>query len=132
MSRPREVLVLLDVAIEGATGLALIAIPNFVARVLLGAELPDIGVVTARVAGIALLALVLGAWLGRHARGGVSTLAALLAYNALITVYLGWLGLAGVFVGPLLWPVVAVHAVVTALLGFTLWQSRHRCYPASV
>ena len=79
MSRLRETLVPLDVAIEGATGLALIAAPAFVARILLGADLPDVGAVTARVAGITLVALVLGCWLDRRDRGGLSALAALLA-----------------------------------------------------
>ena len=71
----REILVPADVAIEGATGLALILVPDFVTRILLGSELPEIGAVVARVAGIALVAMVIGAWLGRHARGGISTLA---------------------------------------------------------
>lgn len=130
MSRLREILVPLEVVIEGATGLALIAAPAFVARLLLGADLPEIGAVTARVAGITLVALVLGSWLGRRARGGISALAALLAYNALITVYLGWLGIEGVFIGPLLWPVVVFHALVTAMLALALWQSRRAGYPA--
>ena len=72
--------------------LALIAAPSFVARLLLGAELPEIGAAIARVAGITLVALVLGSWLGRRGGAGFSGLAALLAYNALVAIYLGWLG----------------------------------------
>lgn len=63
----REILVPADLAIEGATGLALILVPDFVTRILLGSELPEIGAVVTRVAGIALVAMVIGAWLGRHA-----------------------------------------------------------------
>ena len=66
MSRLHKILVPFDVAIEGATGLALIVVPAFVARLLLGADLSEIGAVTARVAGIALVALAFGAWLGRE------------------------------------------------------------------
>ena len=117
-------LVSLDVAIEGATGLALIAVPAVVARLLFGAELPEIGVVTARVAGIALVALALGCWLARRDQVGFAALAALLFYNALVAVYLGWLGIEGGSVGPLLWPAVVLHAVVTALLVVALSQER--------
>ena len=123
MSRLGAMLIGLDVVIEGATGLALIAVPGVVAELLLGSDLPEIGAVTARVAGIALVALALGCWLGRRDRGGFSALAALLAYNAITAIYLGWLGLDDVFVGPLLWPAVVVHAVVAVLLGIAVWQS---------
>ncbi|WP_221939115.1 hypothetical protein [Mycobacterium sp. KBS0706] len=130
MSSLRDILVPFDVLIEGATGLALMAVPALIARLLLGADLPEIGAVTARVAGIALVALVLGCWLGRQARGGICALAALLAYNTLITVYLGWLGIGGVFIGLLLWPVVVFHALVMAMLAVALWQSRRAGHPA--
>ncbi|WP_342237889.1 hypothetical protein [Inquilinus sp. OTU3971] len=123
MSGLRDILVPFDVAIEGATGLALMAVPALVATLLLGADLPEIAAVTARVAGIALVALVLGCWLGRQDRGGISALAALLAYNTLTTVYLGWLGVGGVFIGLLLWPVVVFHGFVTAMLAIALWQA---------
>ena len=33
-----------------------------------------------------------------------------------IAVYLAWLGFAGGFVGPLLWPAVMLHLILTALL----------------
>ncbi len=122
MSRFGTTLISLDVVIEGLTGLGLIAVPAVVARLLLGSDLPDIGAVTARVAGIALIALVLGCWLARHDRAGFAGLAALLAYNGLVALYLGWLGLEGALVGPLLWPAVILHAVVTVLLAIALWQ----------
>jgi hypothetical protein len=95
-----------------------------VARLLFAADLPEIGIVTARVAGIALVALVLGAWLAVRSGATRPALAALLLYNALITAYLGWLALDGGFVGPLLWPVVAVHAAVTVLLALDAMSAR--------
>ena len=125
MSRLGRMLLSLDVVIEGLTGLALIAVPAVVARLLLGSELPEVGAATARVAGIALVALVLGCWLARHDRAGFAGLAALLAYNALVAIYLGWLGLEGVLAGPLLWPAVILHAVVTVLLAIALWPGEN-------
>jgi hypothetical protein len=48
----------------------------------------------------------------------------LLLYNSLATVYLAYVGIATEFVGLLLWPAVAVHAVLTVLLGFICTKSR--------
>ncbi len=131
MGRLHTILVGFEVAVEGATGLALVVAPSFVARLLLGVDLPDIGAVTARVAGITLVALVLGAWLGRRGGAGFSGLAALLAYNALVGIYLAWLGFEGVFVGPLLWPAVVLHAVVTVLIAIALRQGEPGDLPSS-
>lgn len=131
MNRLHTTLVTFEVVVEGATGLALIVAPAFVARLLLGAELPKIGGVVARVAGITLVALVLGVWLGRRGGAGFSGLAALLAYNALVAIYLAWLGFDGVFVGPLLWPAVVLHVVVTVLIVVALRQGEPGHLPSS-
>lgn len=52
----------LSAVIEVATGAALIAVPGFVAQVLLGAGLSDSGIAVARLTGIALLCLGLASW----------------------------------------------------------------------
>ncbi len=44
-------------------------------------------------------------------------------YSLLVTLYLVFLGAGGEWVGPLLWPAVALHAVLTLLLART-WFSR--------
>jgi hypothetical protein len=108
---------------EAVTGLALIAVPEVVGRLLLAAEVSGVDVVIGRVTGIALLALGLGCWLGRHESGRSPALAAMLAYDLLVTVYLVAVGPGGEFVGLLLWPAVAVHAVLTLLLGYA-WLKR--------
>jgi hypothetical protein len=95
---------------EAATGLALMVVPVLVGRLLLGNELTGVSVVVARVAGIALLALGVGCWPGPASLG-------MLTYNAIGTVYFAHLALGGQWAGPLLWPVVALHAVLTILLG---------------
>jgi hypothetical protein len=43
-------------------------------------------------------------------------------YNALIALYLAWLGIVGHMGGLLLWPAAALHAVVALLL---LWTWRN-------
>jgi hypothetical protein len=110
---------LLDVAavIEAATGLALMIHPPLVTRLLLGDGVSGVGVALGRVAGFALLSLGLACWPGRESAAGDSpALRALLTYNLLTTLYLGYLGIVGQSVGSLLWPAVAIHAVLTFLL----------------
>ena len=60
--------------------------------------------------GIALIALGVACWPGRRRSVGMLT------YSALATLYLLYLGIRGEWVGPLLWPAVVVHAVLTVLL----------------
>ena len=60
-----------------------------------------------RVAGIALLSLGVGCWMGRHEPGISSALTAMLVYNLLVTIYLISLGIGGELVGILLWSAIA-------------------------
>ncbi|MGH7178903.1 MAG: hypothetical protein ACREJC_16120 [Tepidisphaeraceae bacterium] len=99
---------------EAATGLALVAVPDTVVRLLLGTAVTGAGIPLGRLAGIALLALGLACWPGKsEAR---PALRAMLTYNSLATLYLLFLGLRGEWVGWLLWPAVVLHAGLTLLL----------------
>ena len=95
---------------EASTGLALIVVPSLVGRLLLDAELTGVSIPLARVTGIALVALGIACW------PGWTGLCGMLAYSSLATVYLGHLAIGGQWVGPLLWPAVVLHAVLTVLL----------------
>jgi Ca2+/Na+ antiporter len=100
--------------------------PVIVARLLLGAELPDVGTVLGRCFGIALLALGLACWPSRQAAGsGGPPFAGMLTYNVLVALFLAYLFLAGHIGGVLLWPGVALHAVVALLLVF-IWRKDQR------
>ncbi|MGB4335813.1 MAG: hypothetical protein WBJ41_13340 [Chromatiaceae bacterium] len=111
---------------EAATGLALLLAPAFVARLLLGPDdLTGIAVVLARVTGISLIALGLSCWPGDTA------LAGMLTYSGGVTLYLTLVGLAGEFVGVLLWPAVILHTVLTALLTWA-WRKRHTIPPSRI
>src|SRR5271155_4098153 len=114
--------------IEGATAIALVADPQMVARLLLGHELDDTGKAVARLAGIALVALALACW---PSRGGIaaSSNRALILYNSIVALYLLGIGLEGEIGGKLLWPAVALHALMTLLLiraSFTHGRARSR------
>jgi len=97
---------------EGATGAALLIAPSLVGRLLLGEELIGIAVTVARVAGIALIALAVACWPGPPLIG-------MLVYSAAVALYLGYAGLVGSLTGILLWPAIALHVVLTALLALT-------------
>ena len=99
---------------EAATGVALIVVPSLVAGLLLGAEPSGVGIALGRVAGMSLLSLGIACWPGkeptRAALGGMAT------YGLFVALYLMCLGIRGEWVGPMLWPAVALHAVLTLLL----------------
>ena len=111
-------LLALTAIIEAATGLALIIAPSLVGRLLFGAEFTGVANLSARVTGIALIALGVGCWPGSTALCGMLT------YGALVTLYLAYLGVIGEWAGTLLWPAVVLHAVLTLLLARTWLQSR--------
>jgi hypothetical protein len=111
---------------EGATGLALMFDPALVAALLVGPNLSGVGVVLGRCFGIALVALGLACWPGpQRVEGGSPAFRAMLTYNSLIALYLGDLGALGRPRGPLLWPAVAVHAMVAVSLLWT-WRRGRR------
>lgn len=119
MTNTTEKLLALAAVAEAATGLALLLAPAFVARLLLGPDdLTGIAVVLARVTGISLIGLGLSCWPGDTA------LAGMLTYSGGVTLYLTLVGLAGEFVGVLLWPAVVLHALLTGLLTWA-WRRRH-------
>jgi hypothetical protein len=94
---------------EAATGLALLIVPSLVVQLLLREQLTGVAIPVARVAGIVLIGLGIVCWPG-------PPLAGMLTYSALITLYLAYLGFADGLTGVLLWPLVALHLILTALL----------------
>ena len=108
----------LAAVIEAATGMALLIVPSLVGRLLFGEEFTGIVIPVARVLGIALLALGVCCWPGRTALCGMLT------YSGLATLYLLYLAIRGEWAGPLLWPAVALHGILTVLLARASFQSR--------
>jgi hypothetical protein len=110
--------------IEAVTGLVMILFPHALVRLLFGADMAGTGSIIDRVAGIALISLGLGCWMGRQEENGGWALAAMLIYNSLVTIYLTLVGFGTEFVGILLWPAAALHATLTALLAYPLIEPR--------
>ncbi len=102
--------------LETSTGLALLLSPPLVVGLLLGAS-PDApaSLVVSRVAGAGLLSLGIGCWLARDdgsSRAGRGLVAAALVYNSATVAVLAGAASGSALVGPLLWPVVVLHAAL--------------------
>jgi hypothetical protein len=95
---------------EAATGLALLIVPAFVVQLLFGQDLTGVAVPIARVTGIALVGLGISLWPG-------PPLVGMLIYSTAVALYLLYVGVSGGLTGILLWPVVALHAILSVLLG---------------
>ena len=104
---------ILAAAGEALTGLALLLVPSFVGRLLLGENLTGTGMVSGRVAGIALVALAVACWPGPPVAG-------MLTYVAAVALYLAYVGVVVGLTGIFLWPAVVLHLVLTALLARAL------------
>src|SRR5205814_5678469 len=107
----------LTAMIEGATGLALIAMPAIVVRLLLGAEIFGASIPLSRVAGAALLALGVACLLARddtQSRAARGLLVAMLIYNIAATAVLAFAGIGLGLHGVVLWPAVVLHAAMGA------------------
>ena len=110
-------------ASEAAFGVLLLVYPPIVTRLLFAAEVAGVGLVISRVAGITLIALGVACWPGRDSDNSLSPgLRGLLCYSVLVTLYLVYLGIRREWVGSVLWPAVALHAVLALpLAGTWLW-----------
>ena len=116
INTPRKILAFTAV-VEVGTGLALMLDPAIVVKLLLGASASDAAMPLGRVAGVALIALGVACWPSRQrAEGGSPAFRAMLIYNVLIALYLAYLGTVEHQAGLLLWPGVALHAIVATLL----------------
>jgi hypothetical protein len=110
----------LTAIIEAATGLALIAVPAIVVRLLLGAEISGASIPLGRVAGAALLALGVACWLARDdtkSRTASGLVVAMLMYNIVATAVLAFAGIRLGLHGVALWPAVVLHAAMAVWCG---------------
>ena len=111
-------LVTADLVAEAATAILFLAVPASITALLLGPSLPAEIPTLVRIAGVGLGLFVAGCWLARRRGRERPVRFALLGYNIFATVLLAGFGLAYEPVGILLWPVVAIHAVITAWFAF--------------
>ena len=109
-------LLIVTALVETPIGLMLLASPALVVPFLLGSSLEaPAALVVARLAGAALLSMGGACWLARddgpsRARRGL--VAAMLLYNSVAAAVLASAGAGVRLVGVLMWPAVALHAVL--------------------
>ena len=96
---------------EGATGLALIAIPSTIVPMLLGIPFSDDTLhVVSGITGAALIALGMACWLSRNSGPQAAViLKSILGYNILASLILLYAALGLSLSGMGLWPVIVVH-----------------------
>ena len=112
--------------VEIGTGLALMLDPRFVVSLLVGPNTPVEEIPMGRLPGIAIFAFGLACWPSAgHAESSASAFRGMLVYNVFIALFLVYMFKVGHLGGVLLWPGVALHAVVALLLIWT-WRTGGR------
>lgn len=114
-----RLLILVCAILETGTGLALLTLPRFVLRVVLGAEPVGVGMAASRLCGVALISLGLACWPERKATPpgpDRRAVRGLLVYNASAFAFLAVLMTVEGYRGIALVPAIALHAVLAALL----------------
>lgn len=91
---------------EILTGLALLVAPGPGIALLFGAELAGLAGPVSRIAGIALIGLGLACWPGPPRLG-------MLVYGMGVAAFLAVLAISGMAGGVLIWPVIAVHILLS-------------------
>jgi hypothetical protein len=106
----------LSAALELGTGLALLAVPAAVIKLLIGSPAAGRLVLLGRVFGGGLVALGMAGLLSDGEPPTRGVICAFTSYNASTAAILGAAGASGTADGVLLWPVVVIHAGVAAVL----------------
>jgi len=123
-----NLLLIVAAALEGATGLALLLMPSVPVSLLLGAPLDTpAGLVAARIAGAALVALAIACWQARNGEWGspaTGVLEALLFYNFATAMVLVYAGIRLDLRGALLWPAIVLHLCLDVWCVLNWWFTR--------
>lgn len=113
-----KTLLVLTVALEGTTAFALLAAPSLVVDLLLGVPLDTpAGLAIGRLAGVALLALVVTCWSASRdvtSRAAAGVVRAMLVYNVGAVALLGYCRCCAGMSGMGLVPAAVLHAALAA------------------
>jgi hypothetical protein len=91
--------------LEVVTGAGLVVAPSLLARLLFGSEMNASGDLVGRISGLVMICLALGWWPRAFEGENRQALVPLLALSLLAVAFLIYVGMGGVNVGVLLWPV---------------------------
>jgi hypothetical protein len=125
-----KLLLIIAAVIEAGAGLTLLVMPGVGTSALLGAPL-DIptGLVAARIAGAALVALAIACWQARNGERGIpatGVVEAMLFYNFAGAVVLVYAGIRLELRSALLWPAIVLHLGLGVWCLSNLWFTRRR------
>jgi hypothetical protein len=125
-----KLLLMIAAVLEAATGFVLLVVPTVGISMLLGASLDtSAGLVAARIAGAALIALAIACWRARNGeRDSPSTgvVEAMLFYNFAATVVLVYAGARLNLHSALLWPAIVLHFCLGVWCLLNLWLTRKK------
>lgn len=116
--------------LEAATGLALLVMPSAAVSILLGGPLDTpTGLVAARIAGAALVALAIACWQARNGERGSparGVVEAMLFYNFAAAIVLVYAGIRLDLRSAILWPAIVLHLGLGAWCLLNLWSTLRR------
>lgn len=123
-------LLIIAAVIEALAGLALLLVPGVAVSALLGAPLDTpTGLVAARIAGAALIALVIACWQARNGERKSPTIGVIEAmsfYNFAAAMVLVYAGTRLDLHSALLWPAILLHLGLGAWCVLQLWFTRRK------
>ena len=112
----RKLFLVITALVEAATGLCLLFLPAVLFAVLLGLDHATVDAIfVGRLAGAALLAIGIASWMARidtRTPAQLGLLTGILIYNVAASMLLAFAGAVLKMIGVLLWPAVAVHAIL--------------------
>jgi hypothetical protein len=124
-----KILLIITAVLEGVTGLLMIAAPSLPGESLTGSPIDTAaGLIVARIAGAALLAIGAACWLARdegHSRAGRALITGLLVYNGGVVAVLAFAGMHSGVNGTALWPAAGLHM---GLAAFCILALRPRAF----
>ena len=125
-----KLLLIIAAVVEAGAGLTLFLLPTVATSALLGTPLnTPAGLVAARIAGAALIALAIACWQARNGeRGSPATgvVQAMLFYNFATTMVLVYAGIRLDLRSALLWPAIVLHLGLGIWIGSNLWFTRRK------
>ena len=125
-----KLLLIIAAVLEAGAGLALLLIPTVAVSALLGAPLDTAtGLVVARIAGAALVALAIACWQARNGeRGSPATgvVKAMSFYNFAAAMVLVYAGIRLDLRSALLWPAIVLHFCLGVWCVSNLWFTRRK------
>jgi hypothetical protein len=112
----RKLFLVITAFVEAATGLCLLILPAVLFAILLGLEQASTeAIFVGRIAGAALLAIGIASWMARTdtlTPAQLGLLIGILVYDTAASMLLAFAGAVLKMSGVLLWPAVALHAVL--------------------